>query len=187
MAAPAAGAPATPSWGCARSVDEFEKLEQSGEGTYGQARRRGCPACVGACVSEPARSPTSAPQVYMAKNKTTGEIVALKKVRMVRSPPHARRGAPLCVLTPLSSQDNEKEGFPITAIREIKILKNLAHKNVVKLKEIVVSRVRAAGGAHAPGRQQALSPHTPPTLRRRTPRTRTRAASTWCSSTWTTT
>jgi cyclin-dependent kinase 12/13 len=96
MAAPAAGAPATLSWGCARSVDEFEKLEQIGEGTYGQ--------------------------VYMAKNKTTGEIVALKKVRM----------------------DNEKEGFPITAIREIKILKNLAHKNVVKLKEIVVSRAHAA-------------------------------------------
>jgi hypothetical protein len=43
-------------------------------------------------------------------------------------------------LTP--PQDNEKEGFPITAIREIKILKNLTHLNVVKLKEIVVSRVR---------------------------------------------
>ena len=56
----------------------------------------------------------------MAKNRETGEIVALKKVRM----------------------DNEKEGFPITAIREIKILKSLTHNNVVKMKEIVVSRVR---------------------------------------------
>jgi hypothetical protein len=45
-------------------------------------------------------------------------------------------------------QDNEKEGFPITAIREIKILKNLAHKNVVKLKEIVVSRVRSCALCH---------------------------------------
>ena len=59
-------------------------------------------------------------QVYMAKNRETNEIVALKKVRM----------------------DNEKEGFPITAIREIKILKSLTHVNVVKMKEIVVSRVR---------------------------------------------
>jgi hypothetical protein len=67
-----------------------------------------------------------APQVYMAKNRETGEIVALKKVRM----------------------DNEKEGFPITAIREIKILKSLTHINVVKMKEIVVSRVREwRGGA----------------------------------------
>eukprot|EP00976_Prorocentrum_cordatum_P075385 1181891-Prorocentrum_minimum.AAC.3 len=54
----------------------------------------------------------------MAKEKATGEIVALKKVRM----------------------DNEREGFPITAIREIKILKSLNHKNVVKLKEIVTSK-----------------------------------------------
>ena len=70
----------------------FEKVEQVGEGTYGQ--------------------------VYKARNKETGEIVALKRVRM----------------------DNEREGFPITAIREIKILKILNHKNIVCLKEIVTSR-----------------------------------------------
>ncbi|GMN33783.1 hypothetical protein TIFTF001_004344 [Ficus carica] len=79
-----------PSWG-SRSVDCFEKLEQIGEGTYGQ--------------------------VFMARETKTGEIVALKKIRM----------------------DNEKEGFPITAIREIKILKKLDHENVIKLKEIVTS------------------------------------------------
>jgi len=96
-----------------RSVDVFEKLEQVGEGTYGQVRPR----------------PTGhllfwspAPQVYMARSRFDGEIVALKKIRM----------------------DNEKEGFPITAIREIKILKSLDHKNVIKLKEIVTSKVRNA-------------------------------------------
>ena len=57
-------------------------------------------------------------QVYKARNKETGEIVALKRVRM----------------------DNEREGFPITAIREIKILKILNHKNIVCLKEIVTSK-----------------------------------------------
>jgi serine/threonine protein kinase len=30
--------------------------------------------------------------------------------------------------------------FPITAIREIKILKKLNHENIVKLKEIVTSK-----------------------------------------------
>jgi len=36
--------------------------------------------------------------------------------------------------------DNEKEGFPITAIREIKILMSLEHPNVVRLTEIVTSK-----------------------------------------------
>ena len=60
--------------------------------------------------------------VFMAKERSTHEIVALKKVRM----------------------DNEKEGFPITAIREIKILQKLKHKNVVNLKEIVTSKAQKA-------------------------------------------
>jgi cyclin-dependent kinase 12/13 len=60
----------------------------------------------------------------MARCKETQDIVALKKIRM----------------------DNEKEGFPITAIREIKILKKLRHKNVVDLKEIVTSKANASNG-----------------------------------------
>ena len=48
----------------------------------------------------------------------TGELVALKKVRL----------------------DNEKEGFPITAIREIKILRQLKHRSVVNMKEIVTDK-----------------------------------------------
>lgn len=39
--------------------------------------------------------------------------------------------------------ENEKEGFPITAIREIKILSNLKHDNIVNLREIV----RGKGGS----------------------------------------
>lgn len=70
-------------------------------------------------------------KVYLARNKETNEQVALKKIRM----------------------DNEKEGvscfsfilkclfqFPITAIREIKILKELRHENIIQLKEIVTSK-----------------------------------------------
>lgn len=43
------------------------------------------------------------------------ERVALKKVRL----------------------ENDRGGFPITAIREIKILQNLKHKNIINLREIV--------------------------------------------------
>ena len=51
------------------------------------------------------------------KNNNSGqglEQFALKKVRL----------------------ENEKEGFPITAVREIKILRQLKHKNIINLKEI---------------------------------------------------
>ncbi|XVE65434.1 hypothetical protein DITRI_Ditri07aG0180300 [Diplodiscus trichospermus] len=87
----------SPCWG-SRSVNFFEKLEQIAFFTNTSAMRL--------CS-----------QVYMAKEIKTGEIVALKKIRM----------------------DNEREGFPITAIREIKILKKLRHENVIKLKEVVTS------------------------------------------------
>ena len=35
--------------------------------------------------------------------------------------------------------DNEKEGFPITAIRDIKILKALNHPNIINFLEVVTS------------------------------------------------
>ncbi|KAM3071982.1 serine/threonine protein kinase, CMGC, CDC2/CDK subfamily [Clarireedia jacksonii] len=55
-------------------------------------------------------------EVHKAKSKKTGQIVALKKILMI----------------------NEKDGFPITALREIKTLKLLNHVNVLKLVEMVV-------------------------------------------------
>uniref|UniRef100_S4R6M2 Protein kinase domain-containing protein n=1 Tax=Petromyzon marinus TaxID=7757 RepID=S4R6M2_PETMA len=78
-------------WG-KRCVDKFDIIGIIGEGTYGQ--------------------------VYKAKDKDTGELVALKKVRL----------------------DNEKEGFPITAIREIKILRQLNHRSIINMKEIVTDK-----------------------------------------------
>jgi len=50
-----------------------------------------------------------------------GELVALKKVRL----------------------ENEKEGFPITAVREIKILKQLCHRNVIHLIEVITSKKKS--------------------------------------------
>ncbi|XP_006817341.1 cyclin-dependent kinase 9-like [Saccoglossus kowalevskii] len=53
-------------------------------------------------------------EVFKAKHRKNKQIVALKKVLM----------------------ENEKEGFPITALREIRILQLLKHENVVNLNEI---------------------------------------------------
>jgi cyclin-dependent kinase 10 len=56
--------------------------------------------------------------VYRARNKITNEIVALKKVRM----------------------EDEKDGLPVSSLREINLLLNLKHKNIVELKEVVVGK-----------------------------------------------
>jgi len=37
-------------------------------------------------------------------------------------------------------QKAQNQGFPITAIREIKMLKLVNHKNIIRLREVVVSK-----------------------------------------------
>jgi cell division cycle 2-like protein len=54
--------------------------------------------------------------VFRARDKETGEIVALKKIKM----------------------DQEKNGFPITSLREIHTLMMARHENIVHVREIVV-------------------------------------------------
>ncbi|KAI9004246.1 Cyclin-dependent kinase 3 [Gaertneriomyces sp. JEL0708] len=70
-------------------MDNYDKLEKVGEGTYGV--------------------------VYKARVKSNGQIVALKKIRL----------------------ETEDEGVPGTAIREISLLKELKHPNIVRLMDIV--------------------------------------------------
>ena len=36
--------------------------------------------------------------------------------------------------------EDEKDGLPISSLREINLLLNLRHKNIVELKEVVVGR-----------------------------------------------
>ncbi|XP_073006685.1 cyclin-dependent kinase G-2-like isoform X2 [Typha latifolia] len=54
--------------------------------------------------------------VYRARDKKTSEVVALKKVKM----------------------EKEREGFPLTSLREINILLSFHHPSVVDVKEVVV-------------------------------------------------
>ena len=73
-----------------RSVYCYERLNSIEEGSYGV--------------------------VYRARDKETGDIVALKKLKL----------------------DEEKHGFPITALREINALMTCRHENVVGIREVVV-------------------------------------------------
>lgn len=72
-----------------KKIDRYEKLEVVGEGTYGV--------------------------VYKAKDTQTGEIYALKKIKL----------------------ETEQEGIPSTAIREIALLKELQHPNIVRLVNVL--------------------------------------------------
>ncbi|KIY45401.1 Pkinase-domain-containing protein [Fistulina hepatica ATCC 64428] len=78
--------PITPS----RTVYSYERLNQIEEGSYGV--------------------------VFRARDKQTGDIVALKKLKL----------------------EEEKNGFPITALREINALMACRHENVVNIREVVV-------------------------------------------------
>ena len=73
-----------------RSVYNYERLNSIEEGSYGV--------------------------VFRARDKTTGDIVALKKLKL----------------------EEEKQGFPITALREINALMTCRHENVVRIREVVV-------------------------------------------------
>ncbi len=53
-----------------------------------------------------------------ARDTRNDEIVAMKKMRMER----------------------EKDGLPISGLREINLLLNIRHNNIVRLKEVVVGR-----------------------------------------------
>lgn len=57
-------------------------------------------------------------KVYKARNVETGGLVALKRIRM----------------------EAERDGFPVTAVREIKLLQSLRHPNVVELVEMLVAK-----------------------------------------------
>ncbi|KAF5792937.1 putative protein-serine/threonine kinase CMGC-CDK-PITSLRE family [Helianthus annuus] len=76
-------------WPSCRHVTEYERLGKINEGTYGV--------------------------VHKARDKKTGEVVALKKVKL----------------------GSDREGFPVTALREINILGMLQHPSLVEMKEVV--------------------------------------------------
>ena len=79
-----------PEWGPCRHVDNFEMLNHIEEGSYGWVSR--------------------------AREIATGEVVALKKLKM----------------------DNSYDGFPVTGLREIQTLMASRHTNIVNFREVVM-------------------------------------------------
>jgi cell division cycle 2-like protein len=77
-------------WSPCRHIDNFERLNHIEEGSYGWVSR--------------------------ARETGTGEIVALKKLKM----------------------DHLNDGFPVTALREIETLKESQHRHIVDLREVVM-------------------------------------------------
>ncbi|KAL9048848.1 MAG: hypothetical protein Q9162_007519 [Coniocarpon cinnabarinum] len=59
--------------------------------------------------------------VHKARHRRDGHVVAIKQILM----------------------HSEKDGFPITALREIRILKSLSHINILKLEEMAIERAKA--------------------------------------------
>lgn len=82
---------AAPEWYPSRNVSNFERLNHIEEGSYGWVSR--------------------------ARETATGEVVALKKLKM---------------------EGSDSSGFPVTGIREIQCLMEARHKHVVELREVVV-------------------------------------------------
>ncbi|TVY35640.1 Cyclin-dependent kinase, partial [Lachnellula occidentalis] len=79
-----------PNWKKCRSVEDYEKLNDIEEGAYGWVSR--------------------------AKDSKTGQVVALKRLKM----------------------DNANDGVPVTGLREIQTLMDCEHINIVALREVVV-------------------------------------------------
>jgi hypothetical protein len=90
-------------------MEDYDKIEKIGEGTYGV--------------------------VYKSKHKVTGEIVALKKIRL----------------------EQEDEGVPPTAIREISLLKELSHPNIVGCATPRRAACAGSGARGAPAHLAAAS------------------------------
>ncbi|KAL2059913.1 hypothetical protein VTL71DRAFT_10068 [Oculimacula yallundae] len=57
-------------------------------------------------------------KVFKAVHVFTKDLVALKKIRM----------------------EGERDGFPVTAVREIKLLQSLKHANIVNMQEVMVEK-----------------------------------------------
>ncbi|KAK5993421.1 CTD kinase subunit alpha [Cladobotryum mycophilum] len=57
-------------------------------------------------------------KVFKGRNVYTEGLVALKRIRM----------------------EGERDGFPVTAVREIKLLQSLRHPNIVNLQEVMVEK-----------------------------------------------
>lgn len=81
----------TGTWSKSRSVENYDKLNDIEEGTYGWVAR--------------------------GTDRATGKIVALKRLKL---------------------EPSDRNGLPVTGLREIQILQDCKHRNIVRLEEVVL-------------------------------------------------
>ncbi|RPB05801.1 kinase-like protein [Choiromyces venosus 120613-1] len=86
----------------------------------GRPRFRGCDSIKAYDILEKLGEGTFG-EVHKARHRSSGALVALKKILM---------------------HNAKEDGFPITSLREIKILKALSHKNIIRLMEMAVEQER---------------------------------------------
>jgi serine/threonine protein kinase len=84
------GASSSPPKAMFSGLARYLKLEKLGEGNYG-------------CV-------------YKARDRQTGQLVALKKIKL----------------------DDEDDGVPSTALREVAILQDIVHEHIVRLEQVIL-------------------------------------------------
>jgi cell division cycle 2-like protein len=90
-----------PTWQPCRSVERFDRLNHIEEGSYGFVSR--------------------------AREEATGEIVAIKKLKL----------------------DTARDaGFPVTALREIQCLNAAKHRHIVQLREVVTGEGASKGDVY---------------------------------------
>jgi serine/threonine protein kinase len=113
-------------YGDATPVHEFEKLNQIGEGSNlpsSQFTSLTSPRSIRSCLVPPPPPPpwpisTRANARSRARDRRSGHIVALKTVRI--------------------DSAEKRDGTPITAIREISLLRSLRHPNIVNVIEVAI-------------------------------------------------
>lgn len=79
--------------------------------------------------------------VYKARNKETDQFVALKRIRLDDENEVRMNSQVACTLSPLACRNGPflAQGIPCTAVREISLLKELCHPNIVQLLDVLQS------------------------------------------------
>lgn len=83
-------------------------------------------------------------EVHRARSKKTGALVALKKIIM-HNEKDGVRPAPIERLRRRGLDSTDVTQFPITALREIKLLKLLSHRNILRLEDMAVEHPTRSG------------------------------------------
>ena len=99
------------------NINSFAKMDVIGEGTYGKVFKSRLVEDMEASSQGQVKLEQGQNQVEVEDSEPVDESHKYKALKLLKL-------------------DEEREGFPITALREIQILKKLNHKNIVRLEDV---------------------------------------------------